>query len=266
MLNYKKSLGQNFLIDQNIIKKIISITQINNKDIVEIGPGSGNLSQNIIKCKPKKLILIEKDNRLVEILKKKFSNHNNVTIINKDLLELNLKKIVKKGSIVFGNLPYNVSSQILIKFLRQDSWPPLYSKLIFMFQKEVGDKIIASSKEKDYGRLSIITKFKLNVNKCFDVSNNCFFPRPKINSTVLLFQPKKKLSHNIKNLKNLEKITQIFFSKKRKMINKPLDIIFNKNKVIISKLNLNLLLRPSEISENNYYKITQLFEKIVERK
>ena len=134
-----------------------------------------------------------------------------------------------------------------------------------MFQKEVGNKIKAKVGEKDYGRLSIITKFKFNVTKCFDISNNCFFPRPKVNSTVLLFKPKKKLNFKIKNIKNLEKITQIFFSGKRKMINKPLKNIFRDSAEIISKLNLNLSMRPENVSENDYYKIVYLFEKINDR-
>ena len=121
-----------------------------------------------------------------------------------------------------------------------------------MFQKEVGNKIKAKVGEKDYGRLSIITKFKFNVTKYFNISNNCFFPRPKVNSTVLLFKSKKKLNFKIKNIKNLEKITQIFFSGKRKMINKPLKNIFRDSAEIISKLNLNLSMRPENVSENVY--------------
>ena len=265
MSYYKKSLGQNFLIDSNIIKKITSITKIAGKNILEIGPGSGNLTEQIIKQKPKSMILIEKDQKLANLLKSKFKNYDNISIINKDFLKLELEKLIKTNTLVFGNLPYNVSSQILIKFLRLKNYPVIFSKLIFMFQKEVGNKIKAKVGEKDYGRLSIITKFKFNVTKCFDISNNCFFPRPKVNSTVLLFKPKKKLNFKIKNIKNLEKITQIFFSGKRKMINKPLKNIFRDSAEIISKLNLNLSMRPENVSENDYYKIVYLFEKINDR-
>ena len=265
MSYFKKSLGQNFLIDSNIIKKITSITKIAGEDVLEIGPGSGNLTEQIIKQKPKSMILIEKDQKLANLLKSKFKNYDNISIINKDFLKLELEKLIKTNTLVFGNLPYNVSSQILIKFLRLKNYPVIFSKLIFMFQKEVGNKIKAKVGEKDYGRLAIITKFKFNVTKCFDISNNCFFPRPKVNSTVLLFKPKKKLNFKIKNIKNLEKITQIFFSGKRKMINKPLKNIFRNSVEIISKLNLNLSMRPGEVSENDYYKIVYLFEKIGDR-
>ena len=261
MLNYKKSLGQNFLIDQNIIRKITSITQINNKDIIEIGPGSGNLSQNIIKYKPKKLILIEKDSTLVEILKKKFFNHKNVKIINKDLLELDLKKIIKKGSIVFGNLPYNISSQILIKFLRLDNWPPLYSKLIFMFQKEVGEKIIANLGDQNYSRLSIITKSRFKILNYFYVSKNCFFPKPKVDSIVIEFQPIIRKDINFKSIKSLEYITNIFFSNRRKMINKTFKKLKIDNKKFLSNKNIDLTLRPENLSEDIYYKITEYYEK-----
>ena len=255
----KKSLGQNFLTDKNIINKTLSLVSIQNKNIIEIGPGKEALTKEILKRKPKILSLIEKDFFLAEKLKKKYSDCKNIKIYNSDILKFDVEKITTKNSIIFGNLPYNISSQILIKFLKFKRWPPNFSNLIFMFQKELGKKIIGTYPSPDYGRISILTYFRLNVLNKFYVSPNCFFPKPKVTSIVIHFQPKKK-KIAIKNISNLEKITNILFSNKRKMINKNIKKILRENKIKdIQDLKLNL--RPSEINPEVYYKITELYEK-----
>ena len=227
----KKSLGQNFLVDHNIIRKIINLTVIKNQNIVEVGPGLGALSQEILKKKPKSLILIEKDDLLAENLKKKYINNTKVKVYNSDILKFNLEKILKKNSTIFGNLPYNISSQILVKFLKFKIWPPKFTNLVFMFQKELGEKIIGNHPSPNYGRISILRSFRLNVVKYFLVSPNCFFPKPKVISMVIYFKPIKKNLFKIKNISNLEKITNIFFSNKRKMINKNVKKLFNFEKL-----------------------------------
>ena len=189
----KKSLGQNFLIDKNIIKKITNLTKVKNRNIIEIGPGKGALTDEILKGNPKSLSIIEKDFKLFKQLLSKYSDKNNVNVINGDILKLDLDKIGKKNSVIFGNLPYNISSQILIKILRLKKWPPFFDDLILMFQKELGDKIIGKYLTSNYSRLSILSNFKLKLSEKFRVSPNCFFPKPKVNSLVLHFVPKKTL-------------------------------------------------------------------------
>ena len=256
----KKSLGQNFLIDKNIINKIINLVSIRNKDIIEIGPGREALTEEIIKKKPKSLSLIEKDFFLAENLKKKYSNFNNIKVYNSDVLKFDIEKITTKNTIIFGNLPYNISSQILVKFLKFKKWPPKFNDLIFMFQKELGKKIIGVYPSSDYGRIAILSNFRLNVLNKFYVSPNCFFPKPKVTSMVLHFRAKKKNSFTIKNISNLEKVTNILFSNKRKMINKNLIKILSREKIkMIHALKLNL--RPQDIEPSIYYQITQLYEK-----
>ena len=257
----KKSLGQNYLIDKNIIKKIINSVKIKNNHIVEIGPGKGALTREIIKKNPKSLILIEKDNQLSENLKKNLSNTNKtkIKIYNEDILRFDFKKIKKKRLIIFGNLPYNISSQILVKIIKLTSDQLLLNDLIFMFQKELGEKIIAKFPSKHYGRLSIFTNYKFKIIKKFFVSPNCFFPKPKINSIVIHFKPKNGFKFNIKDTDNLEKVTNVLFSNRRKMINKNLKKLLSIEKInTISGLNINL--RPEKISPEIYYKITNLFE------
>ena len=257
---FKKSLGQNFLVDKNIIKKIVNLVKISKKNVVEIGPGDGALTSEIINKKPKKLILIEKDFNLVKKLKKKYSKHKFIKIYQSDILEFNLEKKLSKNSIIFGNLPYNISSQILVKFIKFKIWPPKFNDIIFMFQKELGEKIIGKYLSKNYGRLSILTYYRLNFVGKFFISPNCFFPKPKVNSMILHLKPKKNKLYNIKHIDSLEKVTNTLFSNKRKMINKNLKkIISDKQINRISDLNVNL--RPAEIKPEVYYKITEFYEK-----
>ena len=256
----KKSLGQNFLIDKNIIKKIINLIEIKNKNVIEIGPGEGALTEEILKNKPKSLSVIEKDLQLANQLKFKNSKNKIIKIYNDDILHFNLEKINKKRTVILGNLPYNISSQILVKILKFNKWPPNFSDLILMFQKELGEKIIGEYTSSNYGRLSILSNYRLNVLDKFLVSPNCFFPKPKVTSMVIHFQPIKKIKFKIKDINNLEKVTNILFSNKRKMINKNIKKILTNDE--IKKIdNLNLSSRPSEMKSELYYKITELYEK-----
>ena len=257
----KKSLGQNFLIDKNIIKKITNIINIENKIILEIGPGTGNLTSEILKRKPKKFYVIEKDNNLVSLLSNKFQK--NLSIIHKDVLKFDEKFLSPEKIIVFGNLPYNISTEILCKWILnlkdEYFW---FESLILMFQKEVADRIISKFNSKNYGRLSILANWKLNVKKICDIKPECFFPKPKVQSTLLFFSPKTSY-FRIKDPKNLEKITRIFFNQRRKMIKKPFNQIFKGNIEICNKINLNLELRPQNLNFETYYKLTKEFENLI---
>jgi len=260
----KKSLGQNFLIDKNIIKKIVELGNFGeNKNILEIGPGYGNLTQEILNLKPKNLLAIEKDKKLHLYLKKNYKNNKNIKIINDDILNIVKKPIFRQNVIVFGNLPYNISTQILTSLVLLKKWPPWYDMLIFMFQKEVADRITENKNNKNFNRLAVLCNWRLEIKKHFEVSKNCFRPKPKIDSTVLSFKPKQNISFKIKNPKNLEKITRILFSSRRKMINKNFSKLF-KNHIIVAKdLNLNLNLRPENLSNEMFYKITMKYENLL---
>ena len=256
----KKSLGQNFLTDKNIIRKILNTTKIQDRDIIEIGPGKGALTDEIFKRRPKSLSIIEKDSNLAKDLRLKYSKNKKIKIYCNDVLEFNIEKIYLKNSVIFGNLPYNISSQIFVKILRSKKWPPNFTDLILMFQKEMADKIIAKFTTKNYGRLAILSNLRLKTLNKFLVSPNCFTPKPKVISAVIHFQPKKNHLFNIKNIQNLEKVTNVLFSNKRKMINKNIKKILNKNELKkISNLSLNA--RPSDIKPEIYYNITEILEK-----
>ena len=259
MIKAKKSLGQNFLTDRDILEKITTIVPIKDKHILEVGPGTGNLTSFILKKIPKKLTVVEKDNNLALNLKEKFSNK--LIVINKDILEINETKLSNNKMTVFGNLPYNISTEILSKWIINVKGVFWFDHLILMFQKEVADRIIAQFNTSSYGRLSILANWKLNINKICDIPPESFYPRPKIQSSLIHFTPKKNFAE-IKNPINLEKITRIFFNHRRKMLKKPFNQIFNGNNNLLNKFNLDLSLRPQNLDFDTYYKLTIEYEKL----
>jgi len=260
LIKAKKSLGQNFLIDQNIIDKIINIVEIKDKSILEIGPGTGNLTKNILEKNPKKLIVIEKDNDLAKLLKKNLEDR--VKIINDDVLKIDENKLDADILTVFGNLPYNISTEILCNWIlnikNKNFW---FDNLVLMFQKEVADRIIAKFNTKNYGRLSILSNWKLEIEKICDVQPSSFFPKPKIDSSVLLLKPKLNF-FPLTNPKNLEKLTRIFFMHRRKMLKKSYNLLFNGNLDIANKLNIDLKLRPQNLNFETYYKLSEEFNNL----
>ena len=259
MIRAKKSLGQNFLIDKNIIDKIINTVSITDNEILEVGPGTGNLTREILKKNPSKLYLVEKDTFLAESLSEIIDEK--VKIFKEDILKFDENSLSNNKIIVFGNLPYNISTEILsswITNLKDDYW---FSDLVLMFQKEVADRIIAPFNTSSYGRLSILANWRLNINKICDILPESFSPKPKIQSSLIHFTPKKKFAE-IKDPSNLEKITRIFFSHRRKMLKKPFNQIFNGNIDILNKLNIDLNLRPQNLDLDTYYKLTIEYEKL----
>ena len=255
----KKKFGQNFLIDKNILQKIVNTTSIEGKNILEIGPGTGNLTSFILEKKPHKLFVVEKDSYLAEALIEKY--RDNLIVYNKDILEMEEASISSEKLTVFGNLPYNISTEILSKWILNVKNFFWFDHLILMFQKEVADRIIAKFNTSDYGRLAILTNWRLGVEKICDIRPTSFLPKPKIYSSLLFFTPKKKFV-TLKDPRNLEKITRIFFNHRRKMIKKPFNQLFNNNQGVSDKLKINLNLRPQNLDFETYYKLTVEYENL----
>jgi len=255
----KKSLGQNFLIDRSILEKIVDTVDFQNKEVLEIGPGSGNLTTYILKKNPKKLHVIEKYDDLALLLREKFSDE--INIINDDVLKISEKNISVEKLTVFGNLPYNISTEILSKWvvnLGKNFW---FENLVLMFQKEVADRIIAQCNTPKYGRLSILSNWKLNIKKVIDIKPESFSPRPKIDSSLLLFTPKLDF-FEIENPKNLEMITRIFFSQRRKMLKKPFNQLFKNSKKVSEKFDIDLNLRPQNLKPEIYFNLVKEYESL----
>ena len=191
MIKAKNSLGQNFLIDHKVLNAIVECFDICNKTVLEIGPGTGNLTNYILEKNPKKVFVIEKDDKLAENLKFKYTNL--INIINDDVLNIDENSLFDERVVVFGNLPYNISTKILSKWItniRNNFW---FEALVLMFQKEVADRIVANFNTSSYGRLSILANWKLKINKIIDIKPSSFKPKPKIDSSLLFLHQKRLL-------------------------------------------------------------------------
>ena len=256
----KKSLGQNFLVDKDIINTIIKCSIIKGREILEVGPGTGSLTEKIIENKPSKIYLIEKDKYLLEQLRKKLNY--NIQFFNKDILKINEKKLSKNTLTVFGNLPYNISTEILIRWiinLKSKIW---FDKLILMFQKEVAQRIISKHNTPYYGRLSVISNWKLDIEKIIDIKPNSFRPRPKVDSSLLVFTPKTNFK-KICSEESLEKVTRIFFNQRRKKIKKPFRQLFDNPDGVAKKLSIDLDLRPQNLTTDTYLFIAKEYDNLI---
>ena len=221
----KKKYGQNFLIDRNIIKKICNLLSSKNLKIIEIGPGDGRLTEQILNYEPKELKIIEIDPDLIPMLKLKFNKKQNIKIINENILNYQL---TEKVDLIISNLPYNISSQILVKICIMENLP---TNLILMFQKEFAKRLT----DKKLNSLNSLVNCFFEINNSFNVGKNCFRPIPKIDSTVLSFKRKKQILLEKNEVNKFIKFKRNLFSHKRKKLNKLLkDYSFNKEKYDLS--------------------------------
>tara|TARA_B100001059_G_scaffold102612_1_gene102339 strand:+ start:1171 stop:1908 length:738 start_codon:yes stop_codon:yes gene_type:complete len=223
LITAKKSLGQNFLIDKNIINKIIKTIEITNKNIVEIGPGLGALTEKIIEKNPNKLIIIEKDFQLYKKLLKKF-NKKKITIINDDALIYDFSKL--KNFKLISNLPYNISSKFLLNTVKLNK---NFTELVCMIQSELADKL--DYKKGKMNKYKFLSEFCAEYKILFNVSPNVFYPKPKVNSKVIKFKLIKKKIETQK----LDYFINAFFINKRKKIKSNKNIKIAINKTIVNK-------------------------------
>ena len=221
----KKKYGQNFLIDQNIIKKICKLVSSKHLNIIEIGPGDGRLTEQILIYEPQELKIIEIDLDLIPILKTKFNKNKKIKIINENILNYQLNE---KVDLIVSNLPYNISSQILVKICLMEHLP---ANLILMFQKEFAERLI----EKKINSLNSLVSCFYNINASFNVSKKCFRPVPKIDSTVLSFKRKQNFLLKKIEIEDFIKFKRNLFSHKRKTLNSQLKKYNLKKKFDLSK-------------------------------
>ena len=247
----KKSLGQNFIQDRNFTLKLNTfISSDDDTNIFEIGPGMGALTNHLIKKKFKKLYLIEKDIQLFSKLKERFKNKKNIVPINCDALDYNYEIANKNNkSIIIGNLPFNISSQLLINWIVKYNWPPFYLKMILMFQKEVAERIVALPNQKSYSRISVITQSRCGVKKIMKAPSSIFFPKPKVDGTVLEFTP--ILKNKDINILNLQKLLRKSFKHRRKKIKTSLKDYSH----LLERYKIDENLRAENLSVEDYCKL-----------
>lgn len=247
----KKFLGQHFLTDENISKKIVNALSINEFDkIVEIGPGKGALTKYLFEFSDK-LILIEYDAESVKFIKSSYKKYN-PNIIKQDFLKFNLRDVLSLNNknLIIGNFPYNISSQIIFKVL--DNYL-LVDDLIGMFQKEVAERIISKPNSKEYGIISVKTQLLYNVKILFDVSPNVFFPKPKVNSSVISMSRKKNININF-DIKLFDRLVKLSFQQRRKKIKNSLKKLDLKESILEDSI---FDSRPEQLSVNEFIRLTQ---------
>ena len=230
----KKKFGQNFLIDNNILNKISKLIDRENINILEIGPGDGKLTDKIIQKKPTKLTLVEIDKDLIKNLREKYVNLQNVEIINLDILKYDLKK---NYDLVISNLPYNISSQVLVNLSSREIVP---NYMILMFQKEFAKRLL----ENKLNSLNSLIKCVYDIKLSFNVSRNCFYPIPKVDSSVLTFKKKNKSLLSYNEIENFILFKRKLFSFKRKTLKNIL-----KKYDLNEKFNLNYRVEDLKLTE-----------------
>jgi len=256
----KKKLGQNFLHDKNIISSIIKGADVEDEDIIEIGPGPGILTENILKNKARSLLVIEKDNSFESNLKKIKNNYkDNFDYLINDVIDFDFKKLTKKNYKFVSNLPYNISVPFILKMIRIRKIIP-WKEMILMVQKEVAERITAKINTKNYGRLSIMVNLNNDVKKLLNVKPSSFIPRPKVDSTVIKISPKNK-DINI-NTEVFEKIVKTCFSQRRKKVKNNLDQL-NINTISLLELsNIDPDIRAENIDIEGFIRISKNYEEL----
>jgi 16S rRNA (adenine1518-N6/adenine1519-N6)-dimethyltransferase len=218
-LDAKKALGQNFLLDLNLTQKIArSAGQLEGSTVIEVGPGPGGLTRAILSLGAKKLIVIERDSRCLPA-RAEIGKHypGRLEVIEGDALKVDFAALVPEGPVkIISNLPYNVGTQLLLNWLLPGQWPPFWESLTLMFQKEVGQRIIADENDDHYGRLGVLAGWRTEAHMVFDVPPQAFTPPPKVTSTVVHLTP--RLEPIACDVDKLEKVTQAAFGQRRKML------------------------------------------------
>ena len=245
----KKSFGQNFLVDINLLKKLLSELQITKKDVVlEIGSGLGLLSAMAAE-QAKQVIAVEKDLSLIQIARSEFKEHTNLEFIESDFLEVDLEKLLghfKRRVLVLGNVPYNISTPIIFKLLENKN---LFSEAVLTLQKEVVGRLVAGPGGKDYGVLSIMSQAQSRLKKLFDLSPACFIPPPEVTSSAIKIDFQTTLPWETKDVDLLRKIVSLAFQKRRKTIKNALPEEYHLH---LEKTGISLQARPEMVSVSQF--------------
>ena len=250
----KKSLGQNFIRDENFLLKLDqNIKCSKDSVIIEIGPGKGALTKYLVAKKFKHLYLIEKDKQLFHNLKEKYQMRKNISVINDDALIYDYSYLNKYSNVsIVGNLPFNISSQLLILWLDGNIWPSFFKQMILMFQKEVAQRIISDHNKKEYGKLSVLAQSRCKIEKILEAPATIFSPIPKVDGLILKFIPSKEYKDI--DFKNLQLLLSKSFRFRRKKVKTSLKD-YNK---LLKVLNIDDNLRAENLSVKDYCNLANL--------
>ncbi len=252
----KKSLGQNFLFDLNLTRRIARAAQpFAGCTIVEIGPGPGGLTRALLAEGAENVIAIERDDRAMAALGEIAAAYpGKLHVINDDALQVDFAKLISGQAKIVANLPYNIATPLLIGWLSIDPWPPWFSSLTLMFQKEVAQRIVAKPGTEHYGRLSVISQWRCRASKLFDVNRSAFTPPPKITSSIVQLVPRETCEPAC-SLAALERVTAAGFGQRRKMLRQSLKSVFGQPEEILEPLGIAPTARAEELNVNDFGKL-----------
>jgi 16S rRNA (adenine1518-N6/adenine1519-N6)-dimethyltransferase len=247
-LGAKKALGQNFLFDLNLTRRIARAAgPFENRTVVEIGPGPGGLTRALLAEGAQKVIAVERDPRALPALAEIAAHYpGRLQVIEGDALEIDWRKLIDGPAQIVANLPYNIATPLLIGWLTDGPWPPWFSSLTLMFQKEVAQRIAAKPDEGAYGRLSIICQWRCEAKKLFDVNRSAFTPPPKVTSSIVQLVP-RAVCEPACEVNKLERVTAAGFGQRRKMLRQSLKSVFAEPEVVLAKLGLDATARAETL-------------------
>ena len=254
----KKSLGQNFLFDLNLTRRIARAAgDLKGVTIVEIGPGPGGLTRALLMEGASKVIAVERDERTLPALAEISAAYpERLEVISADALEVDWRKVINGPAKIVANLPYTVATALLLGWIGDELWPPWFSSLTLMFQKEVAERIVAKPGSDAYGRLSIISQWRCEATKLFDVNRSAFTPPPKITSSIVHLLP-RAACEPVCELRNLERVTAAGFGQRRKMLRSSLKAVFEKPEAVLDSLGLDPQKRAEELSVGDFARLAQ---------
>jgi 16S rRNA (adenine1518-N6/adenine1519-N6)-dimethyltransferase len=255
-LSAQKALGQNFLFDLNLTRRIARAAMpLRGFTIVEIGPGPGGLTRALLAEGAEKVIAVERDRRALPALGEIAARYpGRLDVIEGDALAVDFTTRVKGPAKIVANLPYNIATPLLIGWLSLEPWPPWFSSLTLMFQKEVAMRIAAAPGSEAYGRLSVISQWRCEAKKLFDVNRSAFTPPPKITSSIVQLVPRAKCEPSCE-LAKLERITAAGFGQRRKMLRQSLKSVFEKPEDVLLPLGLAPTARAEELKVSDFARL-----------
>ncbi len=255
----RKSLGQNFLFDLNLTRRIArAAAPLAGFTIVEVGPGPGGLTRALLSEGAENVIAIERDARAIRALEEIGSAWpGRLAIIEGDALQVNWRELVKGPAKVVANLPYNIATPLLTGWLTEGEWPPWFASLTLMFQKEVGMRLAASPGGKDYGRLSVLSQWRCEVKKLFDVNRSAFTPPPKVTSSIVQLVPRPRMETDCA-VGVLERVTAAAFGQRRKMLRSSLRTLVDDPEALLAKARIDPQLRAEQVPPEGFARMALL--------
>ena len=255
-LGAKKALGQNFLFDLNLTRRIARAAgPFENRTVVEIGPGPGGLTRALLAEGAKKVIAVERDRRALPALAEIAAHYpGRLQVIEGDALEIDWRALLDGPAQIVANLPYNIATPLLIGWLTDGPWPPWFSSLTLMFQKEVAQRIAAKPDEEAYGRLSVISQWRCEAKKLFDVNRSAFTPPPKDTSSIVQLVPRAVCEPTCE-VGKLERVTAAGFGQRRKMLRQSLKSVFAEPEAVLAKLGLDPTARAETLRAADFARL-----------